>query len=334
MRFNWRSRIMATAFAALSFLPLTGCSSQQQGQEEVVQGQQGEESQGQQGEELSGQQGEEGSQNVAEGEQQQAVQGENGENGENIASNQGDNSAPASEEQLQEVMNEMTSNGGENIASEPTMPNSGQEEAPAAIQEVAPETNPVAVTETPAATPVASVQPSQTPGLPEANSKMPYVVQAGDTLGKIAAKIYGDQKRWRDLSDLTGLSNPNSIYPGDVVYYTLDEAAAQFAAKEASMVRGMEVVQQGDTLAAISKRVYGSSKHWRYIWRQNDNIDNPDKLSAGMNVYYVTKDSMQTVFNLDSKLESSNVAVVVAKTSTKTATKYSKHSKHLVSNLR
>ena len=329
MRFNWRSRIMATAFAALSFLPLTGCSSQQQGQEEVVQGQQGENVQVQ-GEELNGQQGEEGGQNVADGGQQQAVQGENGEN---IASNQGDNSAPASEEQLQEVMNEMTSNGGQNIASEETIANSGQEEVPAPVQEAAPETNPVAATEPPAAAPVVSVQPSQTPGLPEANSKMPYVVQAGDTLGKIASKIYGDQKRWRDLSDLTGLSNPNSIYPGDVVYYTLDDAAAQFAAKEASMVRGMEVVQQGDTLAAISKRVYGASKHWRYIWRQNDNIDNPDKLSAGMNVYYVTKDSMQTVFSLDSKLESSNVAVI-SKTSTKTATKYSKHSKHLVSNLR
>jgi nucleoid-associated protein YgaU len=144
----------------------------------------------------------------------------------------------------------------------------------------------------PAAAPVSTVA-----GLPEMGSKMAYVVEAGDTLGKIATKVYGDQKRWKDISDLTGLSNPNHIYPGDVVFYTLEDSSSQFAASYEGMPRGKETVQQGDTLASIAKRVYGSSRSWRHIWRQNDNIDNPDKLTAGMTVFYVVKESIKTSLN-------------------------------------
>jgi hypothetical protein len=90
------------------------------------------------------------------------------------------------------------------------------------------------------------------------------------------------------------MDNPNHIYPGDLVFYSLDEQSQNFAQTYETVKRAAEVVREGDTLAAIAKRVYGNSNLWKHIWRQNDNIDNPDKLTAGMTVYYVEKGSMSS----------------------------------------
>jgi nucleoid-associated protein YgaU len=133
----------------------------------------------------------------------------------------------------------------------------------------------------------AAVGPSAGPALPEMGSKMPYIVQRGDTLAKIATKVYGSSDKWKDISNLSGLANPSRIYPGDVVYYTLDDKSQAFATAYESVQRGSTQVQQGDTLATIAQRVYGSSGSWKSIWRQNDNINNPDKLDPGMTVYYI-----------------------------------------------
>jgi nucleoid-associated protein YgaU len=188
---------------------------------------------------------------------------------------------------------------------------------PVATEEPAPAAEAPAVAETPAA-------PAAVGGLPELGSKMAYVIEAGDTLGKVAARIYGDQKRWRDISTLTGMSNPNQIFPGDVVFYALDESSAQFAATYESIQRSKETVREGDTLVSIAKRVYGSGRSWRHIWRQNDNIDNPDKLTAGMTVFYVNRDAIKTAFDsLKKNLDNAN----------KTASKNLKHTGKILSDL-
>jgi nucleoid-associated protein YgaU len=42
------------------------------------------------------------------------------------------------------------------------------------------------------------------------------------------------------------------------------------------------VVQKGDTLSSISKKVYGDSKRWKDIWNANkDVVPNKDKLKVG-----------------------------------------------------
>jgi LysM repeat protein len=130
------------------------------------------------------------------------------------------------------------------------------------------------------------------PGLPELGSKIPYVVRAGDTLGKIAAKVYGSQQRWKEIATLTGLDNPNHIYPGDVVYFQLTQEAVGFAQAYLNVTRQELTVQQGDTLATIAKRAFGSSKFWKQIWRENDHINDPDSLVVGQTVFYVTEAAM------------------------------------------
>ncbi len=43
-----------------------------------------------------------------------------------------------------------------------------------------------------------------------------YIVQKGDTLGKIAKKVYGKSARWKEIYDANrdALKSPHKIYPG------------------------------------------------------------------------------------------------------------------------
>ncbi len=145
---------------------------------------------------------------------------------------------------------------------------------------------------------------SMAPALPEVGSKMPYIVQRGDTLAKVAAKIYGNPSRWSEIAELSSLANPSRIYPGDVVYYQLTQETSQFAQAYEMLPRREVVVNQGDTLASIAARTLGNASDWKAIWRQNDIIDNPDSLSAGMVLYYVDTGAMTASINPNSKQES------------------------------
>jgi len=283
-------------------LPFAGCSSQQQQQatdEVAAEGQQSED------EEASAQNGGEeanagGNEAVAaEGEEAPAAEG----NGQNVVTNNATTAATegGANGDLQEIISEMNApvegqavvnsgSQGAPLAVEAPVEAPVVAEMPAATQESAPSATTAAAPSAPSGAPVASAAP----GMPELGSKMAYVVEPGDTLGKIAAKIYGDQKRWKDIAGLSGLDNPNHIYPGDLVFYSLEDSSKSFASNYEGIRRSKEIVRQGDTLAAIAKRVYGKSNLWKHIWRQNDNINNPDDLTAGMAVYYVNPDSIKT----------------------------------------
>ena len=139
------------------------------------------------------------------------------------------------------------------------------------------------------------------PGLPEIGSKMSYVVQKGDTLAKIASRVYGDPSKWSEIAEFTGIANPRLIYPGDVVYYQLTEQTLSFASSYESVTRSEVRVLEGDTLSSIASRVLGSSGGWKMIWRQNDNISNPDRLEVGSVIYYVEPGNMMALMGADSE---------------------------------
>ena len=50
-------------------------------------------------------------------------------------------------------------------------------------------------------------------------SPKPYTVQKGDTLWAIAKKYLGDGKKYTELAKLNNISNPNLIYPGEVIRF-------------------------------------------------------------------------------------------------------------------
>ena len=92
-----------------------------------------------------------------------------------------------------------------------------------------------------------------------------YTVQSGDTLSGIAS-AYGTS--WQHLAELNGLSDPNVIYPGQVL--AVDGSAPAPAAQTYT-------VQSGDTLSGIAS-AYGTS--WQRLADING-IENPDMIYAG-----------------------------------------------------
>jgi hypothetical protein len=57
-----------------------------------------------------------------------------------------------------------------------------------------------------------------------------YVVRKGDTLAKISERVYGDQKRWREiLKDNPQITNANLIFPGDTLLVPVPQTAAPAA---------------------------------------------------------------------------------------------------------
>lgn len=208
----------------------------------------------------------------------------NAENGgdANLAANGG------GDENLQQIIEEMNQTNGAAPAAEATAENTT-----GGFDNLAANTNaaPADAGAAPTAAPAVASTPAA-PGLPELGSKMAYVVQKGDTLAKIAQRVYGDMSKWTEIADFTGIANPKLIYPGDVVYYQLTEQSTAFANAYEAVQRSEVEVAQGDTLATISNRVFGNSSLWKLIWRQNDKIDNPDRLTTGTKIYYINQAAM------------------------------------------
>ncbi|NRA65748.1 MAG: LysM peptidoglycan-binding domain-containing protein [Pseudobacteriovorax sp.] len=207
--------------------------------------------------------------------------------GNQAANIQGDQGIPG-EDNIQQVVEELNAGNvdqfgdqGNDLANNPLLANDagdqGLVDQSGGFEEQVPQEVPTGST---VGTPLA-------PGLPEMGSKMSYMVQKGDTLAKIATKVYGEPSKWTEIAEFTGIANPRLIYPGDVVYYQLTEQTSAFASAYESTARSEITVAEGDTLSTIAGRVLGNSANWKLIWRLNDNIANPDRLVAGSVIYYI-----------------------------------------------
>lgn len=291
MRVRMWQFVFAAFLASIMSFGLVGCSSQEQQQgEDLMEGQEGDEEQGQYDE-----QGQEDGQQY-EDQQYSNEEGDESEGDEEGYDEEGSQSAQQQDE-LQDIIEGMNEGEGEgegysnNAGNNYAMENQGEGENAGAIEEA-----PLPVEEAPQNIAAADTTDYQSqasaglpaaPGVPELGSKMPYVVSRGDTLASIASKVYGDREKWREIADFTGMANPNRIYPGDVIYYQLTDQTMAFASAYESVPRSEITVEPGDTLSTISARVFGNSQDWKMVWRQNDNIDNPDVLVVGQTLYYV-----------------------------------------------
>lgn len=128
--------------------------------------------------------------------------------------------------------------------------------------------------------------PTGPTALPEIGSKMAYYVMRGDTLGAIAQKIYGSRKKWKALQAENGLADANKIYPGDVIYFTLDDASKAFAENYEIGNRQAYTVSKGDTLSRLAAKFYGTQGAWRALWKENPQVLNPDRIRVGMVLTY------------------------------------------------
>ena len=310
MRKSFSRRMSALGLIFLISCWMQACSGQQQDDEQLEVTQQGD-----QGNQYAS---EEGEQEYAQGQQGYNQEGgneyANEEGGNEYANQEGGEYAQAGETEndLQEIIeqmngqegNAMADAGGDALAQDP-MYGDQMDAAPmeamddgtgnmdpgmASASGMVPQTSATTAPFQPGGSPAG-------PAIPELGSKMPYIVQKGDTMARISARIYGSTSRWQEMASLSGLANPSRIYPGDLVYYTLDDQSVAFATAYENVAKSEEQVQPGDTLASISARVYGSSTNWKSIWRQNETIQNPDVIPPGSTVYYISQSALTAEVN-------------------------------------
>ncbi|MEI8024827.1 MAG: LysM peptidoglycan-binding domain-containing protein [Pseudomonadota bacterium] len=293
MIFRWGKKSRSLLLTFILGLAGGACSSSSDSQQETIEADQSQEA----------------TNGASDNESAAADQGANQASGENGAlANAQVNEAPAGEQGLASLIDDVSSANAAGDASaqaeQPVADAGAAAEAPAQSAEVsAPVATENAVSQVAApeqaqapvenaVAPSAAPQVSSMPGLPEMGTKLSYIVEKGDTLAKISEKVYGNAKMWKDLASLAGLSDPNKIYPGEVIYYQLSPETSAFASSYEALGRSSVQVVKGDTLAKISMKVYGTSSKWRAIWRENEQVQDPEALTEGGVIYYVNYPKM------------------------------------------
>lgn len=217
-------------------------------------------------------------------------------------SSEGEEIAEATNQDLQQMINEAEASNSSNEAPiEPLAENTASNNAP---MNEAP-MNEAPMNEAPSN--VGSSTASTGFSLPEMGSKMPYIIQAGDTLESVAGRIYGNPSKWMEIQELSSIQNPNSVHPGDVVYYQLTNESMAFASNYEGLARSEVVVKAGDTLSGLAQELTGSYENWKSIWRQNDSIENPDQISVGQRIYYVNSSLLNATINFVKNVKVANI---------------------------
>ena len=96
-----------------------------------------------------------------------------------------------------------------------------------------------------------------------------YTVVAGDTLGGIAQRLYGDSTQWPRIfnANQDQIADPDQIFPGQVLRIPATDHYTVVA---------------GDTLGGIAQQFYGASNQWRRIFETNrDQLSNPNVIFPG-----------------------------------------------------
>ncbi len=125
-----------------------------------------------------------------------------------------------------------------------------------------------------------------------------YVVQPGDTYSDIAGKKYGDRNLWEVIAKANPSIKPTHLRPGKKIVIPARPEAKTSAPAEPAPAESprMEtapasdanlptvyVVQTGDTLSGISKKLYNTVRNAEKIYEANrDKLDSPHDLRVGM----------------------------------------------------
>lgn len=130
----------------------------------------------------------------------------------------------------------------------------------------------------------------------EGNQRL-YIVQKGDTLSKIAHKIYGAAGKWKELAQLNDISNANAIYPGDPIKFATSADSREFETAYDSIAKNTITVQPGDTLSGIAKQVLGDGQAWKFLYTLNKTeISNPNAITPNQVLYFYTRASYDQAF--------------------------------------
>jgi nucleoid-associated protein YgaU len=93
-----------------------------------------------------------------------------------------------------------------------------------------------------------------------------YTVQPGDTLSKIASRLYGNAGKYPIIfeANLEVIKDPNLIYPGQILRIIKPPVG--------QTPSDTYTVKTGDTLSKIAKQFYGDARKYSIIFEANRNI--------------------------------------------------------------
>ncbi len=127
--------------------------------------------------------------------------------------------------------------------------------------------------------------------VPPAPADGDYVIKENDSFDRIAKERYGNSKYARLIAEANPSRKANALRPGDRLVLPLkpeEKAPApeerKPAAEAVAAAAGAKTytIQTGDTLSDISKKVYGTARHYEKIFEANrDRIDDPNMLVVG-----------------------------------------------------
>lgn len=121
-----------------------------------------------------------------------------------------------------------------------------------------------------------------------------YVVQEGDvSFEAIARRLFNDRRKWEVIARANPFVTPDRMKPGrtellipldpdNIQGKVVTESGAAVPAASPTVQETSYVIQSGDTLWEISRKVYKRGSAWRTIYDANrDVIRNPDRPVPG-----------------------------------------------------
>lgn len=115
-----------------------------------------------------------------------------------------------------------------------------------------------------------------------------YVARPGDTFKSVAAMIYGDEKKQKELKK----ANPalSSLRTGDKVYYnspvrSTDEQKILSYFEDMGVAPEVYVAKEGDDLKKVSKEIMGFDGAWKEMYALNT-VESKGALEAGTEIRY------------------------------------------------
>ena len=110
-----------------------------------------------------------------------------------------------------------------------------------------------------------------------------YTIQPGDTLRKISQQFYGRNDYYDEIAFLNGISDPNQIRAGDIIYLPNDYRELEFCGQDDKWVDNNILYYtfgKGDTLWGLANKFYGDGMYWKCLADYNG-ITNPKKVRDG-----------------------------------------------------
>ncbi len=79
-----------------------------------------------------------------------------------------------------------------------------------------------------------------------------YMIQTGDTLGKVSNQLYGTPRRWKELYEKNKqlIRDPNKIFAGFYLYYTPDQNSSVLGSNSSSGSEGGTEISQNRAASA------------------------------------------------------------------------------------